>query len=78
MPVDFAPEMEATVSAAFALAKQCGADVHLLEVVPPRGPSLLDDKADTRLGGRVASKPIGLDWKTRYMQQSVRAYTCEL
>ena len=50
VPVDFAPEMEATVSAAFALAKKCGAHVHLLEVVPPRGPSLLDDRADFRLG----------------------------
>ena len=44
VPVDFSPEMEATVSAAFALAKECGAHVHLLEVVPLRGPSLLDDK----------------------------------
>ena len=34
--VDFAPEMEATVSAAFALAKKRGAHVDLLEVVSPR------------------------------------------
>ena len=41
VPVDFTPEMEATVSTAFALAKKCGAHVHLLEVVSPREPSLL-------------------------------------
>jgi len=59
VPVDFSPEMEATVSAAFALAKKRGAHVDLIEVVSPRGPSLLDDKADFRLGGRVTSKR---DW----------------
>ena len=50
VPVDFAPEMQATVSAAFALAKKCGAHVHLLEVVSPRAPSLLDDRPHVRLG----------------------------
>ena len=59
VPVDFSPDMEATVSAAFALAKKCGADVHLLEAVPPRGPSLLDTTMDIRLGSRVTSKR---DW----------------
>ena len=39
VPVDFSCDMDATVSAAFALAKKRGADVHLLEVVPPRGAS---------------------------------------
>jgi hypothetical protein len=34
VPVDFSPEMEGTVSAAIALARKWGADVHLLEVVP--------------------------------------------
>lgn len=34
VPVDFSCDMDATVSAAFALAKKRGADVHLLEVVP--------------------------------------------
>jgi nucleotide-binding universal stress UspA family protein len=59
IPVDFAPEMEATVLRAFALAKHCRADVHLLEVVPPRRPSLLDPAGDIRLGRRVTSKR---DW----------------
>ncbi len=56
VPVDFSPEMEATASTAFGLARQCGADVDLLEVVPSRGPSLLDTDADARLGGRVPAK----------------------
>ena len=68
VPVDFSPEMEATVSAAFALAKQCGANVHLLEVVPPRGPSLLDATADIRLSGRVTSKR---DWSR--LEHSIHA-----
>jgi nucleotide-binding universal stress UspA family protein len=59
MPVDFSPEMEATVSAAFALARQRGADFHLLEVVPPRGHLLLDAGADRRSAGRGTSKR---DW----------------
>ena len=61
------------VAAAFALAKQCGAEVHLLEVVPQRGPSLLDDRSHTcdwETG--ATSRTIGLAWKTRCMQQSVR------
>jgi nucleotide-binding universal stress UspA family protein len=60
--------MVTTVSAAFALAKQCGARVHLLEVVPPRGRSILDAKADTRLGGRVASNR---DWSR--LEDSIHA-----
>ena len=60
--------MEGTVSAAFALARKWGADVHLLEVVPPRGPSLLDDKADIRLGGRITSKR---DWSR--LEDSIHA-----
>ena len=59
VPVDFSPEMEATVSAAFALAKKCGAHVHLLEIVSPPAPSLLDGSAHIRLGTRIASKR---DW----------------
>jgi nucleotide-binding universal stress UspA family protein len=59
VPLDFSREMEATVSAAIALAKKREADVHLLEVLPPRGPSLLDATTDIRLGGRVTSKR---DW----------------
>ena len=68
VPVDFSPEMEGTVSAAIALARKWGADVHLLEVVPPRGPSLLDDKADIRLGGRITSKR---DWSR--LEDSIHA-----
>ena len=55
VPVDFAPEMETTVSAALALARQCGTHVHLLEVVRPRGPSLLDQSAGRRSPDRVTS-----------------------
>lgn len=58
VPVDFSAEMEATVSAAFALARNCGADVDLLEVVR-RGSSLRDLVTDVRLGGRVTSRG---DW----------------
>jgi universal stress protein A len=68
VPVDFSPEMEATTSTAFSLARQCGADVDLLEVVPPRGPSLLDAGADGRLGGRVPSKG---DWSR--LEDSIQA-----
>ena len=59
VPVDFAPETEATVLAAFALAKKCGAHIDLLEVVLPRAPSLLGDRADVRSGTRLTSKR---DW----------------
>jgi nucleotide-binding universal stress UspA family protein len=59
VPVDFSPEMEATVSTAFALARQCGAHVHLIEVLPLRGPSLHHGNVSIRLGGQVASKQ---DW----------------
>ena len=59
LPVDFSPEMEATVSATFALAKKREAQVHLLEVVPPRAASVLDDRAELRLGSRITSKR---DW----------------
>lgn len=68
VPVDFSPEMEATVSAAFALAQRWGADVHLLEVVPPRGPSLPDANLDIRLGGPVTSKR---DWSR--LEDSIHA-----
>jgi hypothetical protein len=56
VPVDFAPETEATVLAACALAKKCGAHIDLLEVVLPRAPSLLGDRADVRSGTRLTSK----------------------
>ena len=68
VPVDFSPEMEPTVAGAFALAKQCGADVHLLEVVPHRRPSLLDIHPDIRAGGLVA---ITRDWSR--LEDSIQA-----
>jgi universal stress protein A len=68
VPVDFSPEMEATTSAACALARQCGADVDLLEVVPARGPSVLDAKGATRLASRVTSKH---DWSR--LEDSIHA-----
>ena len=59
VPIDFSPEMEATVSAALSLAKECGTHVHLLEVVRPRGPSLLDESAGRRSADRITSER---DW----------------
>ena len=53
VPVDFAPEMEATVAAAFSVAQHCGADVHVLAVRPQRRPSRLGDDPDIRLGNEV-------------------------
>ena len=44
-----------TVSAALALAKECRTHVHLLEVVRPRGPSLLDESAGRRSPDQVTS-----------------------
>jgi nucleotide-binding universal stress UspA family protein len=55
VPVDFSPDMESTTSAAFALAKQCGADVDVLEVVRARRPSVLAATAATRAPKPVAS-----------------------
>jgi nucleotide-binding universal stress UspA family protein len=59
VPVDFSREMEAAVAAAFALAKRWDAEVHLLEVVPQRGPSLLADHANLRLEYGATSRN---DW----------------
>jgi nucleotide-binding universal stress UspA family protein len=42
VPVDFSPDMEGTVSAAFALANECGAHVHVLEVMAAREASKRD------------------------------------
>ena len=58
VPLDFSPDTEATVSAAVELARQRGAEVHLLEVTPNRGPSRLDG-ADLGPAARVSSKQ---DW----------------
>ena len=60
--------MEATVSAAFALAKQRGAHVDLLEVVSPRGPSVLADRAHIALRHSVTSKR---DWSR--LENSIHA-----
>jgi nucleotide-binding universal stress UspA family protein len=59
VPVDFSPDMESTVSAALALARRHGAEVHLLEVISARGPSILDGEIDTSLRVGVRSKR---DW----------------
>jgi nucleotide-binding universal stress UspA family protein len=59
VPVDFSPDTEATVSAAFAVARTCGAHVHLLEVVSPRGPSHFDFTTGSQFRGRVTPKR---DW----------------
>ena len=59
VPVDFSREMETGVAAAFALAKRWGAEVHLLEVVPQRGPSLLDHETNLRLEYGATSRN---DW----------------
>jgi hypothetical protein len=72
VPVDFSPEMEGTVSAAIALARKWGADVHLLEVVPLVAFTLLDDQADIRLVGRITSKR---DWSR--LEDSIHR-CCEL
>lgn len=53
VPVDFAPDMEATVAAAFSVAKHCRADVHVLEVHPPRRPSRTGDATDVRPGNEM-------------------------
>ena len=47
VPVDCSSEMEATVSAAFALAKKCGADVHLLEVPVALHSSMTERTSDS-------------------------------
>ena len=59
VPVDFSSDTEATVSAAFGIARKCAAHVHLLEVVSPRGPSHFDAGANNRLEDRGTSKR---DW----------------
>ena len=59
VPIDFSRDTEAIVSTAFALAKECGTRVHLLEVVAARKPAVLVDRGETRFGERIA--PVG-DW----------------
>jgi hypothetical protein len=59
VPVDSSKDMEAVVSAAFALATRYGAEVHLLEVVSPRGAFLGGPRA------QAGSKATGIDWSTR-------------
>jgi nucleotide-binding universal stress UspA family protein len=59
VPVDFSSAMEGAASTAIALARQCGAAIDLIEVVPSRGPSHLDPEPQARLGGRIRSRS---DW----------------
>ena len=68
VPVDFSPDMEAVVSAALALARHAGAEVHVLEVPSPRGRSVLEDEGDMLLDGRVRSRG---DWSR--LKHSMRA-----
>ena len=68
VPVDFAPEMEATVSAAFALAKECGTHVHLLEAVRSPGPSLFDQGASLQSAKQITSSG---DWSR--LEDSIHA-----
>lgn len=68
VPVDFSMETEATLSTAFAIAYRCGARVHLLEVVPSRGPSHLDAGARSRFSSRITPKR---DWSR--IQESIHA-----
>ena len=70
VPVDFSPGMEATVAAAFSVARHCGADVDVLEVQPPRRPSRLPD---------AAAMPLGNEVKRAWSQlgQSIRTATSD-
>lgn len=68
VPLDFSPDTEATLSAAFALAKQRGTQVHLLEVTPNRGPSRLDDGGNVSGTSPISSKQ---DWSR--LEESIQA-----
>ena len=68
VPLDFSPDTEATVSAAFALAQQCGTQVHLLEVAPNRGPSRLDAGGNQRKTTRLSPNQ---DWSR--LEESIQA-----
>ena len=54
VPVDSPPDEEPAVEFAVALAKRRGADVHLLHVVRPRGPSVFDSP-DLAVFGQTSS-----------------------
>jgi nucleotide-binding universal stress UspA family protein len=70
VPVDFTPDLEATLSAAFSLAKHCGASVHVLEVQPPRRPSKSADAAEARLGSKASR-----DWSR--LERLIRTATSD-
>ena len=59
VPIDFSPDTEAILSTVLAIAYKCGARVHLLEVVPPRGPSHFDAGAEKPSRPRMTPKR---DW----------------
>lgn len=69
VPVDFAAEMLATVAAAFAVAKHCGADVHVLDVRPERRPSRLGEATD------ILGNEVKRDWSR--LEQSIRTATSD-
>ena len=60
VPVDSSPGEDTTVAYAVALAKRRGADVDLLHVVRPRGPSVFDSP-DLALVGQTSSPHGQLD-----------------
>jgi nucleotide-binding universal stress UspA family protein len=55
VPIDSSPDGEATVAYAVALATRRGADVDLLHVVRPRGPSVFDSPDLALVGQRSSS-----------------------
>jgi nucleotide-binding universal stress UspA family protein len=55
VPLDFSPDAEAAVPAAVDLARQRGAQVHLLDITPARKPSRLDDEGGARAPDRTSS-----------------------
>ena len=59
VPVDSSPDGDTAVEYAVAVAKRRGADVHLLQVVRPRGPSVFDSPDRALFGQTVSSDQSG-------------------
>ena len=59
VPVDSSPDSEVTVAYALALAKRRQADVDMLDVVRPRGPSVSDSPDLALVGQRLPAKGRG-------------------
>jgi nucleotide-binding universal stress UspA family protein len=58
--LDSSRESEGTLAAAFALAERCGAQVHLLDAAPHRGPSVLDAAHVVGPEARASASRIGV------------------